>query len=206
MIERSGKLEHYFTALPKSKTELGVIHTNLQGKPFTFLTDSSVFSKKRIDSGTRLLIESMILPKQKGNVLDVGCGYGAIGIAAATFNPRLHVVLTDVNSRAIHLAKQNIERNLATNAETRCGTLYETVKELAFDCILSNPPVSAGMETVRTIVSEAPKVMTGKATFQMVIRWKKGGKTLQGFFEEVFGNSEVLARESGYRVLLAENH
>jgi len=205
MTEKKSRIEHYFAALPKSKAKLGLIHTNLRDKPFTFLTASSVFSKKRVDTGTRLLIETMILP-QAGYVLDVGCGYGAVGIAAATFSPRLHVLMTDVNARAVHLAKQNIERNKATNAEARCGCLYEPVKELTFDCVLSNPPVSAGMETVKAIITEAPKIMANNATFQMVIRSKTGGKTLLPIFNETFGNSGVLARESGYRVLLAEKH
>ena len=203
MTEKKSRAEHYFAALPTSKAKFGLIHTSLRGKTFEFLTASSVFSKKRVDTGTRLLIETMVLP-DAGCVLDVGCGYGAVGIAAATLNPRLHVVMTDVNTRAVHLAKHNIERNKATNAEARNGCLYEPVEELTFNCVLSNPPVSAGMETVKTIIAEAPKVMASKATFQMVVRSKIGGKTLPPVFNETFGNSVVLARESGYRVLIAE--
>jgi 16S rRNA G1207 methylase RsmC len=203
MTEKKRGTEHYFAALPKSKAKFGIIHTSLRGKSFEFLTASSVFSKKRVDTGTRLLIETMVLP-DTGYVLDVGCGYGAVGIAAANFNPRLHVVMTDVNTRAVHLAKHNIERNKVTNAEVRCGYLYEPVEELTFNCVLSNPPVSAGMETVKAIITKAPKIMKRKATFQMVIRSKIGGKTLPSVFNETFGNWAVLARESGYRVLIAE--
>jgi 16S rRNA G1207 methylase RsmC len=203
MTERKSRAEHYFAALPKSKAKFGLIHTSLRGKPFEFLTASSVFSKKRVDTGTRLLIETMALP-DTGCVLDVGCGYGAVGIAAAAFNPRLRVVMTDVNTRAVHLAKHNIERNKVTNAEVRCGYLYDPVEELTFNCVLSNPPVSAGMKTVKAIIAQAPKVMASKATFQMVVRSKIGGKTLPPVFNETFGNWTVLARESGYRVLTAE--
>jgi 16S rRNA (guanine1207-N2)-methyltransferase len=203
MTERKRGAEHYFAALPTSKAKLGLIHTNLRGKTFEFLTASSVFSKKRVDTGTRLLIENMALPEE-GCVLDVGCGYGAVGIAAATFNPQLHVVMTDVNSRAVHLAKHNIAKNKAANAEARCGYLYEPVENLMFNCVLSNPPVSAGMETVKSIIAQAPKVMASKATFQMVVRSKIGGKTLPPIFNETFGNSAILARESGYRVLMGK--
>jgi 16S rRNA (guanine1207-N2)-methyltransferase len=203
MTQRNHSGEHYFSARPESKEKLGLIHTNLRGQSFTFLTSSSVFSKKRVDTGTRLLIETMTLP-ETGYVLDVGCGYGAVGIVAATLNPDLHIVMTDVNTRAVNLAKQNIEKNKAINAEARNGYLYEPVKEHMFNCVLSNPPVSAGMETVKAIITEAPQVMADKATFQMVIRSKIGAKTVPSVFNSTFGNFAVLARESGYRVLMAE--
>jgi 16S rRNA G1207 methylase RsmC len=175
----------------------------LRGVPFEFQTASSVFSKRRVDTGTRLLIEAMVLPKT-GCVLDVGCGYGAVGIAAATFNPSLQVMMTDVNVRALRLARDNVHRNGVTNAEVTYGYLYEPVEALTFNCVLSNPPVSAGMETVKAIVKEAPKVMDSNATFQVVIRSKVGAKTLPSVLNETFGNCAVLARESGYRVLIGE--
>jgi 16S rRNA (guanine1207-N2)-methyltransferase len=195
--------EHYFAETPKSEAKLGIIHTRLRGEPFKFLTASSVFSKKQVDHGTRLLIEAMQLP-ETGNVLDVGCGYGAVGIAAATSNPRLHLVLTDVNMRAVQLARRNIKINNVRNAEVRCGCLYEPIKDLVFNCVLSNPPVSAGMETVKAIITQASQVMTREASFQMVIRSKIGAKTLPSVFNEAFGNCMVLERKSGYRVLLAK--
>jgi len=114
------------------------------------------------------------------------------------------VVMTDVNIRAVRLARKNLNLNKATNAEVRYGYLYEPVEDMRFDCVLSNPPVSAGMETVRAIVSKAPQVMAKDATFQMVIRSKIGAKTLPALFSETFGNCSVLARESGYRVLIGE--
>jgi len=198
-----GVFEHYFVDRPKSKAEFGLIQTYLRGKAFEFLTASSVFSRRRIDFGSRLLIEKMILP-DAGNVLDVGCGYGAVGIAAAALKPELYVVLTDVNQRAVNLAKQNAARNNVTNVEVRYGSLYEPVKELTFNCVLSNPPVSAGMKIVRSIITEAKEIMKNEAVFQMVVKSKIAGKRLTSIFTEVFGGFEVLGREKGYRVLLAK--
>jgi len=194
---------HYFTEQPKSKPDYGIISTYFRDRRFKFMTASGVFSKKHIDLGTRLLIESMILPK-KGNVLDLGCGYGAVGIAAATFNPSLNVFMIDINVRAIRLVRKNIEINNVENAIVKRGCLYEPVEDTTFDCILSNPPVSAGMKTVKTMISEAPTHMTPKASFQMVVRSKIAGKRFCSFFEEAFGNICVLARGSGYRVLISE--
>ncbi|MGQ9552083.1 MAG: class I SAM-dependent methyltransferase [Candidatus Bathycorpusculaceae bacterium] len=205
MAERNRNMEHYFAVHPKSERRLGIIRANLRGKPFEFLTASSVFSRKRVDLGTRLLIESMILP-QRGYVLDVGCGYGAVGIAAASLNSNLRVIMVDVNTRAVRLAEQNIELNHLDNAEARCGHLYEPVEELTFNCILSNPPVTAGIETVKAIITEAPKLMADEASLQMVVKSKVGGRRLQLIFKETFGNVEILSRRSGYRVLMAEKH
>ena len=203
MRKKGEELNHYFAEHPKSKMRLGIIRTHLRGKSFEFLTASGVFSKKRVDLGTRLLIESMVLP-QEGYVLDIGCGYGAVGIAVATFNPNLRVIMVDVNERAVRLARQNAEKNYVSNVEVRRGYLYEPVKDLVFSCVLSNPPVSAGMETVKAIISEAPEHMASKALFQMVVKSKIGGKRLLMVFEEAFGNIEVLARKSGYRVLMSK--
>jgi 16S rRNA (guanine1207-N2)-methyltransferase len=203
MTGRKRNVEHYFATTPKSKAKFGIVHARLRGELFEFLTASSVFSKKQVDLGTRLLIDAMSLP-ETGAVLDVGCGYGAVGIVAAASNSQLRVVMTDVNMRAVRLARQNIKINRVQNAEARCGYLYEPVKDLTFNCVLSNPPVSAGMETVKAIITEAPKVMAREATFQMVLRSKIGAKTLPLIFNKSFSNCQVLARKGGYRVLIAE--
>jgi 16S rRNA (guanine1207-N2)-methyltransferase len=205
MTEKRHTTDHYFVPRPRSQPKFGLIRTALRGRYFEFLTSSGIFSKKQIDLGTRLLIETMALP-ESGCALDIGCGYGAVGVVAASFNPGLRVVMTDVNVRAANLARQNAEKNKLRNIEVRCGYLYEPVRDLTFDCVLSNPPVSAGTKVIKAIIAQAPQVMADKATFQMVIRSKIGAKTLPMFFNEIFNNCQVLARRSGYRVLLAENH
>jgi len=196
-------IEHYFASSPKSKERFGLIRSCLCGKSFEFLTASSVFSKRKIDSGSRLLIETMVLPKT-GFILDIGCGYGAVGVAVASLNPKLNVVMTDVNARAVRLAKKNVGLNKVINAEVRYGFFYEPVEDLRFDCVLSNPPVSSGMETVKAIVTGAPKVMANGASFQMVIRSKIGAKIMPTLFTETFGNCGIVARESGFRVLIGK--
>ncbi len=205
MTKNNKTVEHYFASAPKSQEKFGLVRTSLRGRNFEFLTASSVFSKRKIDVGTRLLIEAMVLP-HTGCVLDIGCGYGAVGIAAAASNPKLYVVMTDVNARAVRLAKKNVEINKAANAEVRYGYFYEPVETLQFNCVLSNPPVSAGMDTVKTIVQKAPSVMAKDAIFQMVIRSKIGAKLLPQLFAETFGNCAVLARESGFRVLVSKTN
>jgi len=203
MVKDPNSVDHYFSSAPKSKERFGLIRTCICGKSFEFLTASSVFSKRKVDSGTRLLIESMVLPEE-GCVLDIGCGYGAVGIAVAAFKCKLHVVMTDVNARAVRLAKKNVVLNKVVNVDVRYGFFYEPVEEFKFNCVLSNPPVSAGMETVKAIIAGAPKVMAVNSSFQMVIRSKIGAKLLPELFTETFGNCEIVARESGFRVLMGK--
>lgn len=194
--------DHYFAKDPKSQARYGLVTACLRGQKFEFLTASGVFSVKKVDLGTQVLIENMVLPAE-GCLLDVGCGYGAVGIVAAKLNPKLRVVLTDVNRRAVQLARENKQKNRVRNLEVRQGTLYEPVKDLCFNAILSNPPVSAGMETVEAIIRGAPAVLAEDGSLQMVVRSKIGKKILPQAFEAAFGNFEVLAIESGYRVLSA---
>ena len=200
---KMANVDHYFSQRPVSKPRYGLIRAHLRGRFFEFLTASGVFSKKRIDLGTSLLIESMLLP-ESGSVLDLGCGYGAVGIVAAVLNPRLQVFMVDVNQRAVRLARENAKGNGATNVVLRCGFLYEPVSDMRFDGILSNPPVSAGMKIVLPIIEQAPTHLVSNGVFEMVVRSKIGGKRLVKVIEETFGNVEVLARESGYRVLMSK--
>lgn len=195
--------DHYFSKKPAVKPSYGMIQVHLRDRYFEFLTASGVFSKKRIDLGTRLLIESMILP-DSGNVLDLGCGYGAVGIVATSLRPSLCVYLVDVNERAVRLARQNAKRNNVDNVVLRSGYLYEPVSDLSFEVVLSNPPVSAGLKVVLPIIQEAPLHIAHGGSFQMVVRSKIGGKRLFRVMEETFGNADILAIESGYRVLMSK--
>jgi 16S rRNA (guanine1207-N2)-methyltransferase len=194
--------EHYYTEYPLSREKFGLVKTCLNGHILEFTTSSGVFSAKRLDPGTRLLIESMILPDE-GYILDVGCGYGAVGISAAKLKPKTGVFLIDINRRAVILTRKNAERNRTFNTEVRQGNLYEPVKELQFAAVLSNPPISAGMKMVDAIIEGAPSILKEKGTLQMVVRSKIGKKTLPGLLSKVFGNCDVLAIESGYRVLVS---
>jgi len=195
---------HYFVKHPKSKPDLGIIRTYFRGRLFEFITSSGVFSRTRIDLGTRLLIESMILP-EKGNVLDAGCGYGPVGIAAAVFNPNLHVVMTDVNERAVWLAEENAKRNAVQNVDVKHGFLYEPVRDVKFETILSNPPITAGMKIVVTLITQASEQLMDGGLLQIVVRSKISGKRLAEIMKETFGNVDVLARRSGYRVLISKS-
>jgi len=180
--------------------KLGLVRCRLRGMGFEFLTSSGIFSHKKLDLGTRLLVESMVLP-ESGRVLDVGCGYGPVGIVAARLVPGLEVWMTDVNERAVRLAERNCERNDVA-CVVREGDLYGPVGEMEFDVVLSNPPFSAGMRrVVEPLVDGAWDHLVEGGSLQAVVRTNVGGRALAGLMEGRFGGVEVLGRGSGFRVL-----
>ncbi|UCH56608.1 MAG: class I SAM-dependent methyltransferase [Candidatus Bathyarchaeota archaeon] len=193
--------EHYFSRRPTSREDLGLVRCRLRGLDFEFLTSSGVFSYRRIDSGSRLLIESMVLP-EGGRVLDVGCGYGPVGIAAARLSPGLEVWMTDVNERAVSLALRNAGLNGVGSVRVLQGDLYEPVGGLVFDAVLSNPPISAGMRrVVGPLVEGAWDRLVEGGSLQLVVQWNKGGRTVASMMGSRFGGHDVLARRGGSRVL-----
>src|SRR5256886_4247063 len=113
----------YFEKRPASKRRPAQISVTIRGHPFTFHTDSGVFSRDELDRGTELLLEAVDLGPCE-TILDLGCGYGVIGIVAARLTEGGHVILTDVNERAAALARTNLAANGIRNAEGRIGGVY----------------------------------------------------------------------------------
>lgn len=190
--------DHYYTKRPTSKPRYGIIKAVLRGREYRFLTASGVFSHKKIDRGTELLVEHMRLD-EADMVLDFGCGYGVIGTVAA--GTARHIVLTELNERAAGLARKNLKLNGVGNAEVRRGNLYEPVKEERFDAILCNLPMAAGLKVVFRILEGSRDRLNPNGTIQVVVR--KGAKRIEEKLSEVFGNVTTLAKKGGYRVFLS---
>ena len=194
--------EHYFSERPFSPERRGLVRARLRGLDLGFVTSSGVFSFRRVDRGTRLLVESMVLPEE-GRVLDMGCGYGVVGVVAGRLAPGLEVWMTDVNERAVSLARLNIDRN-GVDAEVRQGDLYGPVGGMRFGAVLSNPPISAGLRrVVGALVEGAVDHLEAGGSLQLVVQSNKGGRALASMMEDAFGGVEVLARGGGYRVLMS---
>ena len=195
--------EHYFSERPSSPERRGLVRARLRGLDFGFVTASGVFSFRRVDRGTRLLVESMVLP-EGGRVLDLGCGYGVVGVVAGRLAPGLEVWMTDVNERAVSLASLNLERNGVEGAVVRQGDLYGPLGGMRFGAVLSNPPISAGLRrVVGPLVEGAVGHLEEGGSLQVVVQSRKGGRALASMMEDAFGGVEVLARGGGYRVLMS---
>jgi 16S rRNA G1207 methylase RsmC len=194
--------EHYFSENPVSPERRGLVRGRLRGMDLEFVTSSGTFSVRKIDRGTRLLVESMILPDE-GRVLDMGCGYGVVGVVAKRLAPALEVWMADINERATSLARLNLERNGVEGMVVQ-GDLYVPLEGMRFSAVLSNPPFSAGLrQVVRPLVKGAANHLKLGGNLQVVVQSQKGGRTLASMMEETFGGVEVLARGGGYRVLMS---
>ena len=145
-------MEHYFSENPKSAEKKEVIRYRCKGHDFIFRTSSSVFSKSKVDIASDILINKARIAKNS-RILDIGCGYGAIGIAIAFLNPGCKIVLSDLNERAVRLAKENIGIN-GVKADIFQGNLFEHVPGM-FDIILSNPPIHAGRDICFDIINKS---------------------------------------------------
>ncbi len=194
--------EHYFSRRPASKLKERKIQTFLRKKELIFYTGSSVFSPKKIDLGSKLLIEKSQV-KESDAVLDLGCGYGAVGITIAKTFPKTKVIMSDVNERAVMFAKKNIKEN-KVKAKAIKSDCFDKIQE-KFDVILLNPPQTAGKKLCFKMIEEAKKHLNKEGSLQLVARHQKGGKSLQKKMEEVFGNVKAIAKKSGYRIYFSQS-
>jgi len=194
-------MEHYYSKQQKSLSHLKKIHQNIKDLDFEFYTASGIFSKEKVDKGTLILAENMIIGKDS-KVIDAGCGIGILGIVAAKlFNAS--VVMTDINNRAVMLAKKNVKLNNA-RAEIFQGNLYEKIKTKEFDAVLLNPPQAAGKEICFQLIEQSRNYLKNNGTLQLVARHNKGGKMLSSKMNDVFGNVKAIAKKSGYWVYMSE--
>ena len=190
-------MSHYYSQEPNVPLKTKIIEVVIRGERFRFITSSGVFSFGKLDRGTKLLIENMVLEKN-WRVLDLGCGYGAIGIVASRFVN--YVVMTDINKRAVSIAKKNLKINNVKNAEVRWGHLYEPVKGERFHSIITNPPVHAGKDVLREIVINAPLHLYDGGLLQIVIRTNQGAKYIKSLMERNFKEVIEVSKGSGFRV------
>ena len=194
--------EHYSTPRPSSRRRPAELSVHIRGLTFRFRTDAGVFSRASLDRGTELLLEALeVGPCEL--LLDLGCGYGVIGIVAARLSEGGHAILTDINERAVRLARRNIRANGVENAEVRSGDLYAPVADLAFNQIVCNPPLRAGRAVVDRIVVEAPAHLLEGGHLWLVARTRQGAESLQTRMATAFGNASIVGRGSGYKVLRA---
>jgi len=195
--------DHYYTNRPVSAHDEEHFTFELRGHSFRFTTDSGVFSRDRVDYGSVLLIETMQIPRS-AEVLDVGCGYGPIGLAAAKLADQGKVTMIDINERAVALAKRNAETNGIRNVEVLVSDVYEAVKAKTFDVILTNPPIRAGKEIVHRIFEEGYEHLQAGGQMWVVIQKKQGAPSAFRKLQEIYQEVTEVERSKGYFIYLAK--
>lgn len=191
----------YYTENPDVAHDIQEIRVTLLGQPFRFVTDSGVFSKKMVDYGSQVLLNALSFEAGQ-SLLDVGCGYGPLGISLAKVQGVVPTMV-DVNQRALGLAQQNASQN-GVEAKIFQSNIYDAV-DGQFHHIISNPPIRAGKQVVHTIIEQAPQYLLPEGTFTIVIQKKQGAPSAKSKMDEVFGNVEVLKKDKGYYILRSVN-
>jgi 16S rRNA (guanine1207-N2)-methyltransferase len=191
------KASHYYTNAPSTSKQKFMLRLSIKGQFIDLASAGGIFSKDKIDLGTLVLLESLSLPDE-GEILDMGCGYGIIGITSAKLKPYLKVTMVDINPTAVKLARENIERNCVAHAEAIHSDLYTHLGDKKFDAIISNPPLAAGYSVIFPLLEGAFVRLKDGGYLQIVLR--RGVNAIPRRMKEVFGNVELISKKSGYKV------
>ncbi len=191
--------QHYFAAEPGAAHRPGLVHVLLPGLHLELATDSGVFSPRRLDPGTRLLLDTVPPPPPSGNLLDLGCGYGPLALVLAARSPAAHVFAVDVNPRALDLTRANADR--AGLGNVRCAAPDDPALPARFDLIWSNPPVRIGKEPLHRLLTFWLHRLAPPGVAYLVIQRNLGSDSLHQWLSVSGWTADRLAARSGYRVL-----
>lgn len=196
-------MEHYYSKKPQVESGRHTWTAKVADETFTFTTDAGVFSKTQIDAGSELLAKTAARTDLvAGKIIDMGCGYGPIGLYLAKKFPKRTVHMVDINERAVELSALNaIENGLEERTEIYQSSLFEEVEADDFALIVSNPPIRAGKKVVHEILERSYEHLLPGGQLQIVIQRKQGAPSAKKKMEEVFGNVDRIALEKGYWIL-----
>ena len=195
--------DHYYTRTPQSASRPAECSFTYRGIDLVFETDAGVFSRGEVDTGTRLLLEA--LPEEMhGEILDLGCGWGVIGISIARKWPGTQVTMADVNTRALDLSRKNAERN---RAEVICAESdgMEALADRNFDAVVTNPPIRAGKQVIYKMFADAAQRLKPDGALYLVIRKQQGAESCIRYLETIYAKVEKLDKSGGFWVLKAHN-
>jgi 16S rRNA (guanine1207-N2)-methyltransferase len=194
-----GFTDHYFTDNRSLKENRKVHSFRFSGHLLHFTTDNGVFSKEGVDYGTQVMLKALLSEPPEGRVLDLGCGYGVIGICVKKQFPSCEVVCSDINPRAAELAELNCREN-GTDCTVIISDGFSGITD-RFDTVITNPPIRTGKKVIYRMFEDASEHLNCGGTFLAVIRRQQGAESAVKKLTEIFGNCEVIYREKGYWIL-----
>ena len=194
---------YYFDENPAIESNIREISFSLYGQNYTYFTDNGVFSKSKVDEGSYIFLKVLLPLHLTGRILDLGCGYGPIGLTIAINSQEARVDLADINSRALALASRSGERlNLNSRVTFLHSDIFEKI-EGPYDSIVVNPPIRAGKIVTYRMYSESKQYLIDGGSLYVVIRRKQGAESALKYIETVFENVSVLHKEKGYWIIKA---
>ncbi|PPA68594.1 class I SAM-dependent methyltransferase [Jeotgalibacillus proteolyticus] len=196
--------DHYYSKTPGAESNPQWWNFTLRGHSMRFKTDHGVFSKNEVDFGSRVLIDSFREPEIEGPILDVGCGYGPIGLTLAKSFETRDVHLVDVNNRALELARENAMQNEVPSVKVYESDCLDQVTFTGFAAIVTNPPIRAGKKVVHQIFEQSFNHLAPGGELWVVIQKKQGAPSARVKMEELFGNTEVVSKSKGYFIFRAK--
>jgi 16S rRNA (guanine1207-N2)-methyltransferase len=196
--------DHYYSRIQNVESDPVYWDFKLRNHLFRFKTDNGVFSKREVDFGSRLLIESFVLPEVEGNVLDVGCGYGPIGLSIAKSFETVSVHMVDINERALALAKENARLNKIDNVVIYESDRLTGVNVFDFAAIVTNPPIRAGKKIVHDIFEQSADHLKSGGELWVVIQKKQGAPSAINKLNEIYSEVSVVEKKKGYYVIRAK--
>ena len=196
-------MSHYFQDDPNLVSNIKEINFEINGITMKLLTDNGVFSKNNVDEGSYAFLK-VLLPLDLGNhILDLGCGYGTIGLTLAKAHEEARITLADVNPRAVALCERNAGLlNLSPRVTILQSDIYEKI-EGPYDSIVVNPPIRAGKMVTYRMYEEAKQYLIDGGSLYIVIRKAQGAESASKYIETIFGNVTLLKREKGYYIYRA---
>lgn len=189
---------HYFINDDNLKSEIKEFNVKIEDIIFKFKTDNGVFSKGELDYGTKVLIETVLKENIFGNVLDLGCGYGPIGIIINKIK-NLNVDMVDINKRAIHLTKLNIKDNNLSNINCFESDGFINISK-KYNIIVSNPPIRVGKEKLYELIINAKNYLLENGKIYLVIRKEQGAKSFINDMSKYY-KIDILEKKKGFFVI-----
>ena len=191
--------DHYYTSAPTSAHKTAYVDMEYRGHALRFETDSGVFSRTELDRGTEVLLDS--LPETlSGSVLDMGCGWGVIGVAIGKHWADTKITMADINQRACDLSRKN-----AAAAGVEAAVIesdgYEKILGNTYDLILQNPPIRAGKAVIYKMFADASACLNADGELWLVIRKQQGAPSAITYLKTLFEDVDTVEKKSGFWII-----